>query len=238
MAPEYGADLRLLPRRWRNHPLHGKFRSRQPIVWPSSRPIARRRACGVKKAWKIRSSPTRWSLIWARSFPPWPGRSAPRVVWRWATLLPASRPQLAKRIQEDQRCGEALPGQGHRPRSRPWRRGDRGDHVVHQHLQSERADRRRPCWRAMPNRLGLKQSPGSNLARPPAARWWPNISRRPACRRNSTSSASTWSASAARPASAIPALCRRRFPRPSTKRGLIAASVLSGQPQFRRPRIA
>ena len=30
-------------------------------------------------------------------------------------------------------------------RSRPWRRGDRGDHLVHQYFQSERADRRRPA---------------------------------------------------------------------------------------------
>ena len=29
-------------------------------------------------------------------------------------------------------------------RSRPWRRRDRGDHLLHQHLQPERADRRRP----------------------------------------------------------------------------------------------
>ena len=38
---------------------------------------------------------------------------------------------------------QALRGRKPRFRSRPWRRGDRGDHLLHQHLQSERPDRRR-----------------------------------------------------------------------------------------------
>ena len=46
-------------------------------------------------------------------------------------------------------------------RSRPWRRGDRGDHLLHQHLQSERADRRRPAGaqrrRQGPDRKALGQ---------------------------------------------------------------------------------
>ena len=48
---------------------------------------------------------------------------------------------------EYKKPGEALETlRGRQPqfRSRPWRRGDRGDHVLHQHLQSERADRRGP----------------------------------------------------------------------------------------------
>ncbi len=47
-----------------------------------------------------------------------------------------------QRIQERRRGVEALPGGESEFRSRPWRRGYRGDHLVHQHLQSERADRR------------------------------------------------------------------------------------------------
>ena len=49
------------------------------------------------------------------------------------------------------------------------------------------------------------------------ARWSANISPAPACRPNSTSSASTSSASAAPPASAIPGRCRRRSPRRSPR---------------------
>ena len=47
-----------------------------------------------------------------------------------------------QRIQEGRRRLEALCGGEPQFRSRPWRRGDRGDHLLHQHLQSERADRR------------------------------------------------------------------------------------------------
>ena len=56
---------------------------------------------------------------------------------------------------------EALSGREPQFRSRPWRRGDRGDHLLHQHLQSERADRRRPAGaqrrRQGPERKALGQ---------------------------------------------------------------------------------
>ena len=56
---------------------------------------------------------------------------------------------------------EALCGGESQFRSRPWRRGDRGDHLLHQHLQSERADRRGPvgaqCRRQGPYRQALGQ---------------------------------------------------------------------------------
>ncbi len=39
-------------------------------------------------------------------------------------------------------------GRGPQARSRQWRRRDRGHHLLHQHLQSERDDRRRHCSRA------------------------------------------------------------------------------------------
>ena len=49
-------------------------------------------------------------------------------------------------------------------RSRPWRRGDRGDHLLHQYLQSERADRRRPA-RAQRRRQGpYCKALGENIA--------------------------------------------------------------------------
>ena len=49
-------------------------------------------------------------------------------------------------------------------RSRPWRRRDRGDHLLHQHLQPERADRRRPAG-AQRRRQGPEgQAVGQDLA--------------------------------------------------------------------------
>ena len=53
-------------------------------------------------------------------------------------------------IQEDAGSHQALCRRRRVLRSRPWRRGDRRDHLVHQHLQPERADGRRACWPATP----------------------------------------------------------------------------------------
>ena len=69
-----------------------------------------------------------------------------------------------QRIQEGRRCLEALRGGEPQFRSRPWRCGDRRDHLLHQHLQSERADRRRPAG-AQRRRQGPDvEAVGENLA--------------------------------------------------------------------------
>ncbi len=117
-------------------------------------------------------------------------------------------------------------------RSRPWRRGDRGDHLLHQHLQSERADRRRACWRATPPPRASPQSPGSRPRWRRAARWSRNISPIPDCSSISTRSASTWSASAAPPASAIPGPLPEEISKSINDNGIIAAAVLSGNRNF------
>ena len=52
---------------------------------------------------------------------------------------------MASEYKKADGCVEALRGREPRFRSRPWRRRDRGDHLLHQHLQPERADRRRPA---------------------------------------------------------------------------------------------
>ena len=107
-------------------------------------------------------------------------------------------------------------GRGRELRHRPRRRRHRGDHVLHQHVEPERADRRGPA-RAQRGREGLDlEAVGEDLARArqPGRR---RISRQGrACRSGSTSSASTSSATAARPASAIPARSPRRSRRRST----------------------
>ena len=52
---------------------------------------------------------------------------------------------MASEYKKAGRRRETLRGREPQFRSRPWRRGDRGDHLLHQHLQSERADRRGPA---------------------------------------------------------------------------------------------
>ena len=76
------------------------------------------------------------------------------------------------------------------------------------------------------------QALGQDLARARQPGGRPNISRRPACRRISTSSASISSAMAAPPASAIPALCRSAISEAIQKNDLVAAAVLSGNRNF------
>jgi aconitate hydratase len=84
--------------------------------------------------------------------------------------------------------------------------------------------------------LGLKpQAVGEDLARARLAGRHRLPRQGRACRATSTSSASTWSATAAPPASATPARCRAdqqgdQRQRPRRRRGAV------GQPQLRRPR--
>ena len=65
-----------------------------------------------------------------------------------------------RRIRQGRRDRQARAGAGPQARSRPWRRRDRGDHLLHQHLQSERDDRRGPAG-AQGRREGPdRRSPG------------------------------------------------------------------------------
>ena len=73
----------------------------------------------------------------------------------------AMETEYKKAIEQSQRY--AVDGRQRRPR--PWRRGDRGDHLLHQHLEPERADRRGPA-RAQCRRQGLEgEAVGEDLAR-------------------------------------------------------------------------
>ena len=123
-----------------------------------------------------------------------------------------ARPRLQQAGRQQARAGR-----GPQPRSRPRRRGDRRDHLLHQHLQSERDGRGGPA-RPQGGRQGPQgEAVGEDLARAGLAGGRRLSTRNPACRRISTRSASTWSASAAPPASAIPVRCRRKSPRRSTR---------------------
>ena len=130
-------------------------------------------------------------------------------------------------------------GRGRGLRCRQRRRRDRRHHQLHQHLQPVGAGRRR-AGRPQGARQGLdQQALGQDQPRARAARWSPIISKASGLERGPrTRSASTSSAMAAPPASAI----RARSPEPISKaineNDLVAVSVLSRQPQFRRPRVA
>ena len=119
-----------------------------------------------------------------------------------------------------------------RVRARPRRGGDRRDHVVHQHLQpggdarrgAARQERRRegPDLQAVGEDLdGARLAGGHRLLRQGrrSGRTW-------------RSWASTWSATAAPPASATPARCPTRSARPSTTTTCRSTAVLSGNRNF------
>ena len=99
---------------------------------------------------------------------------------------------------------------------RPRRGGDRGDHVVHQHLQP-RGDARRGAARQERRREGPDvQAVGEDHDGAGLAGGDRLLRQGRRCGRIWRSWASTWSATAARRASATPARCPRRSARPST----------------------
>ena len=92
----------------------------------------------------IRCSPTCSSSISPASSRRWPDRSARRIACcsrTWRRL----RQSHGQGIRQGRRADQARAGRGPQPRSRPWRRRDRRDHVLHQHVEPERHDRRRPA---------------------------------------------------------------------------------------------
>ncbi len=120
-------------------------------------------------------------------------------------------------IQQGRRDGQARAGRRPQAHARPRRRGDRGDHVLHQHLEPERDDRGRLARPEGGGEGPHGQAVGQDVARARLAGGGGILSRSRGCRSRSTRSASISSASAAPPASAIRARCRRRFPRRSTR---------------------
>ena len=64
-------------------------------------------------------------------------------------------------VPQGRRGRQARPGRGRELRPRPRRRRDRGDHVLHQHLEPERDDRRRACSPATRSPRACARSRGS-----------------------------------------------------------------------------
>ena len=162
-------DLRLLPDRRRHHRLSARHRPRRPSASRWSRPMPRRRACTAPSRRPIRSSPTCSSSSSSQVEPSLAGPKRPqdRVALkevkvelhhgdgegvqqgrrrRQGRLRSASLARhLARQELRQGRRPQARAGRGPQPRSRPRRRGDRRDHLLHQHLEPERDDRRRAC---------------------------------------------------------------------------------------------
>ena len=108
-------------------------------------------------------------------------------------------------------------GRGRELRLRQWRRRDRRDHQLHQHVEPVGADRRRPRRPQGAREGPARAKPWVKTSLAPGQPGGDRLSQRErASARISTRSASTSSATAARPASAIRARCPSRSARRST----------------------
>jgi homoaconitase/3-isopropylmalate dehydratase large subunit len=107
------------------------------------------------------------------------------------------------------------PGSGRAPHR--WLGGDRRHHLVHQHLEPGRDARCGPAGAQRGGEGPEGRALGKDLARAWARSWSPTICARPACSTIWSNSASTWSATAAPPASATPGRCRRPCRRESPR---------------------
>ena len=106
-----------------------------------------------------RSSPTRSSSTSTTCSPRSPARSGRRTGSR-STDAEGRLRQGAWRPSSARRRGrQARPGRGRQLRPRPRRRRHRRDHLLHQHLEPERDDRRRACWPATRSRRACTTKP-------------------------------------------------------------------------------
>jgi len=71
---------------------------------------------------------------------------------------PGSAVAMDKEFGKAASAGKRVPVERPQARSRPWRRGDRGDHVMHQHLEPD-GDGRRRAARPQRRRRGLTVKP-------------------------------------------------------------------------------
>ena len=225
--------LRLLPDRYPRPSIISRPRAAPTSASRWSRPMPRRRACGARPRRPIRSSPTPSSSIsttWCRR---WPARSVRRTASRSTSPSPNSTT----------RHGQGIP-QGRRARTSACKVEGANFDLGHGDVviaaitsctntsNPERDDRRGPS-RPQRGRQGPEvQAVGEDLARAGLADRRGIFPARPACRATSTRSASTSSASAAPPASAIRARCPENVSKAINDNDLVAVSVLSGNRNF------
>ena len=114
-------------------------------------------------------------------------------------------------------AGDRHPRRRRRLRARPRRRRDRLDHLLHQHVQPVGDARRRAAGQERRGAGPHGQAVGEDVDGARLARSSPTTTRRPGSGRTWRSWATTWSATAAPPASATPARCPRRSRPRSTR---------------------
>ena len=226
-------DLRLLPDRRRHDRVSQGHRPRAGRASRWSRPMPRRRACSAPRPRPIRCSPTCSSSI-SRTVEPSlagpeasagprraEGRRRPASPCRW-TRNSTRATELAKRVPVEGRKHDLGHGDVVIAAITSCTNTSNPSVMVAAGLLARKAAAQGPD----------RQAVGEDLARAGLAGRRRISTTSPACRRISTRSASISSASAAPPASAIPARCRRKFPKRSTSNDLVAAAVLSGNRNF------
>ena len=201
-----------------------------------SRPMPRRRACGATPTRPTRCSPTCWSWTSARSSRRWPGRKRPQDRVSLSRCRGGVRQGTAAARRRHRQVAATVPVAGHELRAARRRRRDRRDHQLHQHLEPERDAgaglRRQEGGRAGPQGQALGEDHRSRRA----ARWSPTIYAKAGLQTPiSTRSASTWSAMAAPPASAIRGRCPTQIAEAIDRGKLAVCGGAVRQPQFRGP---
>ena len=140
-------DLRLLPGRRGDARLSRRRPARKTRAHRAGRglcqgagPVAR------QPTRRTRCSPTRSSSISATVEPSLAGPKRPqdRVPLDQAPRPPSPR-RSTRNIGKAHEAGKRVPVEGQEFRPRPWRRGDRRHHLLHQHLEPLRADRAPAC---------------------------------------------------------------------------------------------
>ena len=111
-------------------------------------------------------------------------------------------------------------------------RGDRGDHVLHQHLEPDRDGRRRAARAERRRARAAGRADGQDVARAGLAGGHRLSRGGRADGRRSRRSGSRWPATAARPASATPGRSTTRSPAAIEANDLVVAAVLSGNRNF------
>ena len=202
MSPEFGATDDAVPDRRRDARLPAPHRPPGRRASTSSSATPRRRACGASPATVPSSTPPSSST----SATVEPSARRARAARRTASRSAACRDNF--RTAYPHTVGVARQGRstarGETARDRPRVGGDRGHHLLHQHLQPD-GDGRRRAARPQRRRPGPAQSRRSSRPRSPRARGRsPATSSGPGSWRRSRTSASRSPATAARPASATP----------------------------------
>ncbi len=125
------------------------------------------------------SSPTRWSSISATVAPSLAGPKRPQDRVPLATSKAGFIGAMDERVQARPTTSETrYPGRGREVRPRPRRRGDRRDHLLHQHLQPQRDDRGRAAG-AQRGRQGPDVKPWVKTSLAPGSQVVTTISTRP-----------------------------------------------------------